>query len=380
MDFQLTDDQRLLNDSVERLLAARYAFDRRKRYAAEPGGWSREIWGAFAELGLLGLTLPEEHGGFAASPVETMLVMESFGRHLVLEPYLASVVLAGGLIVAAGSAAQKAELLPRLASGELVGAFAHGEPEARYETAHVATRARRDGGGWVVDGAKSFVLHGDAAGVIVVSARIAGHSADRDGVALFLVRADAPGLTVAGYPTREGLRAADIRLDGVRVADGDVLGRPGEALPLVEKAMAAGAMASCADAVGAMQAAFDMTAAYLKTRKQFGAPLASFQALQHRLVDMMVALEQARSITMYATMKLAEDAGDRDSAVSAAKYVVGKAIRRISQEAVQMHGGIGMTDEYVVSHLFRRLSGMEKYFGDTDFHLGRLAAARERLV
>jgi len=380
MDFQLTDDQRLLNDSVDKLLADRYGFDRRKRYAAEPGGWSREIWSAFAELGLLGLTFPEEHGGFAASAVETMLVMESFGRHMVLEPYLPSIVLAGGLLNTGGSDAQKRDLLPRLASGLLIGAFAHGEPDSRYDVARVITRARRDGDGWIIDGAKSFVPGGNAADLFVVSARIAGAAADADGIGLFLVQADAAGLSVTGYPTREGLRAADLRLAGVRVADDDCLGRPGKALPLVERAFAWGAVAACADAVGAMQAAFELTANYLKTRKQFGAPLASFQALQHRLVDMMVALEQARSITMFATMKLDEDAGDRDSAVSAAKYVVGTAIRKISQEAVQMHGGIGMTDEYVVSHLFRRLSGMEKYFGDTSFHLGRLAAARERLV
>jgi alkylation response protein AidB-like acyl-CoA dehydrogenase len=379
VNFDLTDEQRLLTDSVEKLLSAQYTFDRRKRHAAATEGWSRAIWQEFADLGLLGLTFPEELGGFDATPVETMLVMQAFGRHLVVEPYLAGVVLAGGLIAAKGSAAQKRSLLPRIANGKLVGAFAHGERHARYEPFDIETRARRDGTGWVIDGTKSFVIQGSAADLFVVSARVSGIPTDRDGLALFLVQADSPGLRVDGYATRDGSRAADLVLDGVRVGADGCLGEPGNAAEAVEATLAAGAMASCADAVGAMQAALDLTATYLKTRKQFGVPLATFQALQHRLVDMMVALEQARSITMLGTIELANDPAARDRAVSAAKYVVGIAARKISQEAVQLHGGIGMTDEYVVSHLFRRLSGLEKYFGDTSFHLERLAAAEERL-
>lgn len=379
MNFDLTDDQRLLTDSIEKLLAAQYGFDKRRRYAAESCGWSRAIWTQFAELGVLGLAIPEECGGFGATPVETMLVMQAFGRHLVLEPYLASIVLFGGLVASAGSDDQKRELLPRLAGGDLVGAFAHGEAQSRYEPCDVETRARRDGDAWVLDGAKSFVLNGDAADLFVISARVCGTATDRAGLALFLVPAETPGLQVGGYATRDGSHAADLVLAGVRLAADRCLGRPGEAAAAIESAVAAGAMAACAEAVGAMQAAFDMTVAYLKTRKQFGAPLATFQALQHRLVDMLVSLEQARSITMFGTVELAGEPAARDRAVSTAKYVVGRAARKISQEAVQLHGGIGMTDEYVVSHLFRRLSGLEKYFGDTSFHLGRLAASKERL-
>jgi len=380
VNFELTDDQRLLTESVEKLLLARYGFDKRKQYASEPCGWSREIWHAFADLGLMGLTFPEKYGGFGASPVETMLVMQSFGRHLVLEPYLASVILAGGLVSRAGDDRQRQRILPQIASGSLVAAFAHGEPQARYNLADVVTQARREGEGWLIDGAKSFVIQGSGAELFVVSARVAGSPRDTSGIALFLVSADAPGLQVTRYPTREGLHAADLRLSGVRLAAADCLGEPGKALPFIEGAVAAGAMATCADAVGAMQAALDVTASYLKTRVQFGAPLANLQALRHRLVDMLVMLEQARSITMFGTVKLDSVAAERDAAVSASKYIVGTAIRKISQEAVQLHGGIGMTDEYIISHLFRRLSGLEKYFGDADFHLGMLANSRERLL
>jgi alkylation response protein AidB-like acyl-CoA dehydrogenase len=379
MDFELTDDQRLLTDSVEKLLSRRYGFDQRKRYAAEPEGWSREIWRDFAELGLLGLCLPEEYGGLGGTPVETMLVMEALGRHLVLEPYLASIVLAAGAIALSGSDVQKRDLLPRIASGDLLVAFGHGEPQARYHLADVSTRARRDGDAWVLDGRKSFVLHGQSADLLIVSARIAGEANERNGLALFLVPAGVPGLGVTGYRTREGSCAADLELSGVRVAAAGQLGDPGGALPLIERAVAVGTMAVCADAVGAIQAAFDATVAYLKTRRQFGAPLATFQALQHRLVDMLVALEQARSITMFGTLKLDAQAEERDQAVSAAKYIVGKAMKKVGQEAVQLHGGIGMADEYIVSHVFRRLSGLEKYFGDADFHLGRLANSKTRL-
>jgi alkylation response protein AidB-like acyl-CoA dehydrogenase len=379
VDFELDEDQRQIADSVSRLLSARYDFNRRKSYASAPDGWSREMWQAFAELGLLGLTFPPEHGGLGAGAVEIMLVMEAFGGHLVLEPYLASVVMAGSLLTAAGSNVQKSEFLPRIAAGDLVATFAHGEPDARYEVGYTTTRARNDDLGWLLDGVKSVVPHGDSADLFIVSARLAGEDADPDGLALFLVRAGAPGLSVTGYPTRDGLRAADCRLTAVRVSGDDCLGTPGAALPAIERAMAAGAMAVCAEAVGAMKAAFDLTAGYLRTREQFGVSLASFQTLRHRLVDMLVALEQARSITMFGALKLVEDGADRDSAVSAAKYIVGTAIRTISQNAIQLHGAIGMTDEYVVSHLFRRLSGLEKHFGDTGFHLGKLAAAKERL-
>lgn len=372
MDFDLNDEQRLLKDSVERLIAGRYDFEQRKQHAKGPDGWSRALWAQYAELGLLGLPFAEQHGGFGGGLTETMIVMEAFGRGLVLEPYLATVILGGGLLRHAGSAAQQAQLLPQVAGGNLLLAFAHAERQSRYDLADVAATARRDGEGWRLDGEKSLVLHGDCADTLIVSARVAGGRRDRDGIGLFLLDARGNGVTRRGYPTQDGLRAAEITLDGARAQE--VLGTPGQMLPVIERVVDEAISALCAEAIGVMASMHELTVDYLKTRKQFGRAIGEFQVLQHRAVDMLVALEQARSMALFATMMAAsDDAAERHRAVAAAKVQIGKSGRHVGQEAIQLHGGIGMTMEYKVGHYFKRMTMIELMFGDTETHLAALA-------
>jgi len=374
MNFDLTDEQSMLKDSVERLLAERYDFDKRKNYLATADGWSRDMWQAYAEMGLLGLPFAEADGGLGGGPVDTMIIMEAIGRGLVLEPYLATVVLGGGLLRAAGSAKQRSELIPAILGGELLLAFAHAEAHSRYDLADVQTTAKRDGTGWILNGKKRFVLHGDVAQKLVVSARVAGNRRDRNGLALFLVDADAQGVSRRGYFTQDRLRAADIELSNVRVEAENVLGEPGSSLPLIERVTDEAIAALCAEAVGAMARAHEITVEYLKSRKQFGVTIGSFQALQHRAVDMLVLVEQARSMAYFATMMASEtDAEERSKSISAAKIQIGKSAKFVGQQAVQLHGGIGVTEECHAGHYFRRLSMIEVLFGDTDHHLANLA-------
>jgi pimeloyl-CoA dehydrogenase small subunit len=376
MDFALTEEQQLLRHSVERLFADHYAFDARKRYAAEPDGWSRALWARYAELGLLGLPFGEEHGGSAGGPVETMIVMEQIGRALALEPYLASIVLAGGFIRLGSTDALRAEIIPKIAAGELILAFAHAERQSRYDLADVAATARRDGSSFVLDGAKTLVLHGDSAQKFVVSARVSGGQRDRAGIGLFLIDAAANGVATRGYGTVDGLRAAEVTLSGVRVDASAAIGEPGAAFPLIERIADSAMAALCAEAVGAMAAMHETTVDYMKTRKQFGVAIGSFQALQHRAAEMLVALEQARSMAMLATMMAAEDdARERRASIAAAKVQIGRSGRSVGQAAIQIHGGIGMTMEAKVGHYFKRITMIDTMFGDADYHLGLLAAS-----
>jgi pimeloyl-CoA dehydrogenase small subunit len=374
MDFDLSEEQRLLKESLDRLIGDRYAFEQRKGYAQSPQGWSRELWAQFAELGLLGLPFEERHGGSAGGPVETMIAMEAFGGALALEPYLATVVLGGGFLRHGGSAEQCADLIPQIADGSLTVAFAHTERQSRYDLYDIETRAVRDGAGWMLDGKKGVVVHGDTADKLVVTARVGGGRRDRDGVAAFIVAGKTAGVSRLGYPTQDGLRAAEITLANVRVGSEGVLGEPGAALPLVERVVDEAIAALCAEAVGAMAAMHELTVEYLKTRRQFGREIGSFQILQHRAVDMLIALEQARSMAMFATMMAAEEnAADRRNAVAAAKVQIGRSGKFIGQQAVQLHGGIGMTMEYKVGHYFKRVTMIDTMFGDADHHLRQLA-------
>ncbi|HME27359.1 MAG TPA: acyl-CoA dehydrogenase family protein [Acetobacteraceae bacterium] len=371
MDFDLTDEQRLLKDSVDRLIADQYQFEQRKKYMTEPEGWSRGVWQQYAELGLLGLPFAEAHGGFGGGAVETMIVMEAFGRGLVLEPYFATVILGGGLLRRAATPAQQQALLPQVTQGKLKLALAHVERQSRYDLADVATTARQDGAAWVLDGAKSVVLHGDCADRLLVTARVSGNRRDREGVGLFLVDPSAAGVTRRGYPTQDGLRAAEVTLSGVRVPRDDAMVN---ALPAIEHVVDEAIAALCAEAVGTMQAMHETTLEYLKTRQQFGRPIGQFQVLQHRSVDMLVALEQARSMAMFAAVMAGdENAAERRRAIAAAKVQIGRSGRHIGQEAIQLHGGIGMTMEYKVGHYFKRMTMIDKLFGDADVHLETLA-------
>lgn len=376
MDFELTDEQRMLKDSVLRLIAERYSFEKRKTYLAAADGWSRDMWRQYAELGVLGLPFAESDGGLGAGPVETMIVMDAFGRGLVLEPYLATVVLGGGFLRLAGSPQQRETLIPRIADGTLVLAFAHSEDQSRYSLADVASTARRGADQWVLDGKKRFVLHGASADKLIVSARVAGERCDRSGIALFLVDSDARGVSRRDYLTQDRLRAADVTLSHVRLPADALLGVAGQALPLIEQVTDQAIAALCAEAVGCMERAHEITVEYMKIRKQFGVPIGSFQALQHRAVDMLVMIEQARSMALYATMSAGEPATDMQRrAIAAAKVQIGNSSRFVGQQAIQLHGGIGVTEECEVGHHFRRLSMIEMLFGDSAHHLAALAAA-----
>jgi pimeloyl-CoA dehydrogenase small subunit len=376
MDFALNEEQQLLRHSVERLFADHYAFEARRRYAQEPRGWSLGMWKRYAELGLLGLPFDEQHGGSGGGPVETMIVLEQIGRALALEPYLATVVLAGGLIRLGGTDAMRADLLPKITAGDLGLSFAHAERQARYDLADIATTARRDGAGFLLDGAKTLVLNGDSAEKFIVSARLNGGQRDRDGIGLFLIDAAANGVTTRGYGTVDGLRAAEVTLASVRVDRRAAIGEPGAAFPLIERIADMAMAALAAEAVGAMAAMHETTVDYMKTRKQFGVTIGSFQALQHRAADMLIGLEQARSMAMLATMMAAsDDVRERRAAISAAKVQIGRSGRSVGQSAIQIHGGIGMTMEAKVGHYFKRLTIIDTLFGDADYHLGLLGAA-----
>lgn len=376
MDFDLSEEQRMLKESVDRLLQDHYSFEQRKTYTTAADGWSRELWQQYADLGLLGMPFDSKYGGFGGGPVETMILMEAFGKALVLEPYLATVILFGGCVRIAGTQAQKAALLPKVAEGRLLGAFAHSERNSRYDLADVQTIAKKDGSGWVLDGEKAVVVHGDCADKLIVSGRVSGGQRDKDGIGLFLVDAKTTGVARKGYPTQDSLRAADITLKGVKVAAGDVLGEPGKAFPIIERVAQSAIQALSAEAVGGMQEMLDVTVDYLKMRHQFGVPIGSFQALQHRAVDMLVATQQARSMAMFAAMMVDEkDDIERSKAISACKVHIGKSGRYVGQQSIQLHGGIGMTLEYKVGHYFIRSTMIEILFGDTDHHLAALAKA-----
>ncbi len=374
MDFDLTEEQRLLQDSVTRLLADRYSFEARKGFLKTGEGWSKELWQQYAELGLLGLPFAEEYGGFGGTGVEVMLVMQAFGRVLALEPFLSTVVLGGTAINLAGSPAHKSDLLPRVAGGTLKLAFAHSERQSRYDVTDVLTTAKKSGRGWVLNGGKSFVYHGDSADKLIVSARSAGERDDSYGITLFLVDATAKGLARRGYAMRDGHRAAEIALTDVAVSEADVLGDVGEALPVIERIVEAGIAATSGEVVGMMETIHEMTLEYLKTREQFGQPIGRNQALQHRSAEMFMALEQGRSMAMLAAVSTEEaDAAERAHAMSMAKVGVGQSGKFVSQQGIQLHGGIGMTEEYAVGHYFRRVMTIEHMFGDISHHLNRLA-------
>jgi pimeloyl-CoA dehydrogenase small subunit len=376
MDFELSEEQRLLQDSVARMLAGVYDADKRNRYSGETDGFSRALWRQYAELGLLGLPFEEKHGGIGGGAVETMIVMERFGRVLALEPYLASVILGGGLLRLGGNEAAQSAILPKIAAGETLLSFAHAERQARYDLFDVATTARRDGSNFILDGEKTLVLNGDSADLFVVSARLAGSRRDRAGLGLFLVDAAVKGVTRRGYPTIDGRRAAEISLSGVRIPADAAIGEIGNAAALIEQVTDHAIAALCAEAVGAMDALHENTVEYLKNRKQFGVPIGNFQVLQHRAADMLVALEQARSMALFAAM-MADDPDPvaRRQALSAAKVQIGRSGRLIGQQAIQLHGGIGMTMEYSAGHYFKRLTAIDTLFGDADHHLALLAAA-----
>jgi pimeloyl-CoA dehydrogenase small subunit len=342
----------------------------------EKGGWSKAIWGKLAEQGLLGLPFAEADGGFGAGAVETAIVMEALGKALVLEPYLATVVIAGGFLRHGGSDVQKAAHIPSIIDGSRTFAFAQLEKNSRYDLADVSTTAKKKGSGFLIDGEKFVVLNGENADTLIVTARIGGGRHDKTGIGVFLVPANAKGVVKKSYPTQDGLHAADISFTAVEVGADAGIGDGENALPLIERVVDEARTALCAEAVGLMDESLKTTVEYIKTRKQFGVAIGSFQSLQHRAADMFVAVEQARSMSMFATMAADfDDPKERAKAVAAAKVLIGKSGKFVGQQAIQLHGGIGMTQEAKIGHYFKRLTMIENTFGDTDYHMRRVSEA-----
>ena len=374
MDFALNEEQLMLEDSVEKFITNDYDFDTRQKYADSDRGYSEEVWSQFAELGWTAVPFSEEDGGFGYGPIEIMLMMRQFGRGLVVEPYLANTVLAGGALSRAASAEQKERWLAPIIAGETQAALAHLEPQSRYSLESVATTATADGGDYVLNGHKAVVMNGGNADLLVVSARTSGGTNDVDGISLFVVPADADGVSREAYPTVDGQRAAEVALTDVRIPAANLLGEAGTALPVLEAVTDDATLAVCAEAVGIMQIMTEKTVEYSKSRVQFGVPIGSFQALQHRMVDMLTACEQSYSLLLWATMMAAEGDPDAKRAISAIKYQVGTAGKKVGQEAVQIHGGMGVTWELDIAHYFKRLTTIGQMFGNADFHLDNLAA------
>jgi alkylation response protein AidB-like acyl-CoA dehydrogenase len=375
MDFEFSDEQLQLTETVNRFLTDRYGFDKFRAVKASAAGWDKAVWAGLADLGVLALNVPAEQEGLGFGPVETLSVMGACGRSLLLEPFLESAVIATALLGRYTGDAAVAALLTRMAKGDAISVLAHFEPDSRFETQWVTTRAQKTGDGYRLDGHKAVVLQAGAADVLLVSARTSGAAGDLEGVSLFRVPREASGLKLDVYPTIDGRRAADVYLQNVMIPADSRVGPDGAALPAIDAALDIGLAALCADAVGVMQALLDATIAYVQTRQQFGVAIGRFQALQHRIADMLIHFEQARSMSYLAALRCVDDdAAERHRAMSAAKALIGQSCRFIGQQAVQLHGGMGMTDELVVSHWFKRLTAAELMFGDSDAHLQRYAA------
>ena len=369
MNFEFSDDEQQLSEAVQRFVERGYTFERRTAIA-KAGGFSAEAWGEIAELGLLGLGTSEDDGGMAMGPVASMLALEALGRGLVLEP-VAAVALVAASVIAQAPAEARAAWAPRIASGEARVVLAYQERAARYKLERVDTQAVAAGAAWTLSGTKSIVPIGDQADAFVVSARVSGAADDAAGIALFLVERAAAGVRTQGYALQDGSRAAEVFLAD---APATLLVPAGPAFAALEQAVDIGIAALAAEAVGAMDKLFDLTVDYLNTRKQFGVAIGTFQALRHRLADMKMQLELARSMSYYATLKLGEEPAVRRRAVAQAKVQLGQSARYLGQQAIQLHGGIGMTDEYIGSHYFKRLTTMEMQFGDTMHHIGEVSA------
>jgi alkylation response protein AidB-like acyl-CoA dehydrogenase len=370
MNFEHTEERRMLADSLNRFIAERYNFETRNRIAGSSEGYSPEMWNHFAEIGAIGALMREEDGGFGGGGFDIAVVFEALGRGLVVEPLLASAVLAAEAIATAGNEAQRG-LLESIADGSTIASFAHDEPDTHYELARVGLMASRQGEGWALNGVKSVVALGEQAGVFVVSARTSGAIDDENGISLFLVPAGTAGLTVRGTPTIDGGHVAELRFENVLLDAGALLGVEGGGFATLERAVGRGILALCAEALGAMEAAKAATLDYLRTRKQFGVPIGSFQALQHRMADLLLEIEQARSAVINAAAALDADRITRERALSAAKMSIGRIGTKVAEECIQLHGGIGMTWELPLAHYAKRLVMIDHQLGDEDHHLER---------
>ncbi|WP_417612263.1 acyl-CoA dehydrogenase family protein [Parasphingorhabdus sp.] len=370
MDFDFTDEQNMVRDGISRLIREQYDWDTRRSVVESESGWRPELWAQLAELGMLAAPFSEEDGGFGGA-TEAMIIMEEFGKGLAVEPFIPSVVCAGGFLKHGGSAAQREEYIGGIISGEMVFAFAYAEPRGRYDLANLETTAKADGGDYVLNGHKAVVIGAPWATHFVVTARTSGERTDSDGVSVFIVAKDAQGVSTRDYATVDGRRASEVYLENVKVSGDALIGDAGASLPLIEKVVDEATAAVCAEAVGAMKVTNETTVDYSRQRKQFGVPIGSFQVLQHRMADMLMEYEQSVSMCYLATIKLDEDEVTRKKNVSAAKVRIGQAGRFIGQSAIQTHGGMGMTDELAVGSYFKRLSIIESEFGSVDHHMRR---------
>jgi len=373
MDFSLNEIQMMLADSIEKFIDNDYDFDSRQKYADSDSGYSADVWKTFAELGWTAVPFSEEDGGFDGGPADIMVVMERFGRGLVVEPYLANVILAGGVLKRAASPEQKERWLHPMIAGDLQTALAFLEPQARYDITNMTTTAITDGDDWILNGNKGYVLNGRNAQMIVIPARTSGAQTDQDGITLFAVDAAADGISMTDYATFDGHQAAEIQIANLRVDAGAVLGEIGKGFAALDAAIDDATLAVCAEAVGIMHVLKDKTVEYSKSRMQFGVPIGSFQALQHRMVDMLTDCEQSQSLLMWAVLINAQGGAETKRAISSIKYQVGIAGRKVGEEAVQLHGGMGVTWELDVAHYFKRLTAIGQIFGNADWHLGKLA-------
>jgi alkylation response protein AidB-like acyl-CoA dehydrogenase len=372
MDLSFTEVQTMLVDSIEKFIANDYSFERRQQYASSDAGYSADVWATFADLGWTAVPFSEDDGGFDGGPVELMVMMQQFGRGLIVEPYLANIVLAGGVLRRAASSSQKTRFLQPLISGELQAALAVTEPQSRYDLANIETIATKDGDEWIINGRKGVVLNGGNAGLLIIPARTSGSNTDRNGITLFAVGGVADGVSRVTYPTVDGHQAAEIVLQDVRVESNAIIGKLDEGYAVIDAVVDEATLAVCAEAVGIMQILTDKTVEYSKNREQFGVPIGSFQALQHRMVDMLTACEQSYSLLLWAAMANADQTGDAKQAISAIKYQVGTAGKKVGQEAVQIHGGMGVSWDVDIAHYFKRLTTIGQMFGNADWHLDRL--------
>ena len=374
MNFELSEEQKMIQQSVERFVQENYDLSNRIKISSEDPGYSKEYWSSMAELGWLGLAFDEEDGGFGGNQIDTLVLMEQFGKGLVLEPFLANIVLAGGAIKRGGSAALKESIIPSLIDGSLQLTLAYAEEQSRFDLEDIATAAREDDGNFVLNGKKSMVLNAESADKIIVAARTNGSQVDKEGISLFLVNADSDGLERENFPTVDGLRASEISLNDVKVSPENLIGEKDKGFEILQAVANDAILALAAEAVGAMEVLYKDTVEYTQQREQFDHPLSDFQVLQHRMVDMFMEYEQCKSLLFRATMETVQDPQLSQRTVHALKHLIGKSGIFVGENAVQLHGGMGVTEELRVGHFFKRLLVIDSQFGNADFHLDKFTS------
>jgi len=374
MDFTFNEEQTLIQDQVDQFIQKEYDWETRQSLSNSDLGFGDDNWQKFAELGWLGISTSEECGGFGGSAIESMLIMEAFGKGLVVEPFLETIIMCGGLLDEHGTDQQKSSILESAIEGKMHLAMAYAEPQSRFNLSDVVTEAKEDGDSFVLNGYKSVVMNGPSANKLIVSARTSGAQLDENGITLFLIDGDAEGLNKTNYKTVDGRRASDLTIENVKVTKDDIIGQINDGFTLLDSSIDRAILAISAEAVGAMEVLYKTTVEYTKTREQFGTSIGKFQVLQHRMVDMFMEYEQCKSLLYMATMKQEEGSIDSKKAISGLKYQVGKAGKFIGQQAVQLHGGMGVTDELNVGHYFKRLTTIGTIFGNTDYHLKKYSS------